>query len=290
MAVPDTPVQEENVGGHDATAPSGDWRRDREAATATYPSRDIPDAFLRIEDLTKSYGAVKALRGVSFGVRRGEVLALIGDNGAGKTTVVKCLSGIVVPDSGRILVGDEPVEFSSPADAQAAGIETVHQDLALIDSLDVTGNLFLHREIPRSWWPARALGWMDKSRMNREAKEILESLHISIPSVRTPIEKLSGGQRQAIAVGRAVAWGRGIVLMDEPSAALGVEQTELVLRLIEKLRDLDIVVVLISHNMQNVIEVCSRAVVLRHGVVAADVDLDGVEATDLVNLITGASR
>lgn len=267
--------------------PPGDWRATLDAET-THPRHVVDGALLEVRDLQKSYGAVKALRGVSFGVRPGEVLALIGDNGAGKTTVVKCLSGIITPDEGEILVEGEPVAFQSPSDAHRAGIETVYQDLALIDSLDVTGNLFLHREIMRSGWPARLFGWLDKNRMHREAKEILESLHISIPSVRMPIEKLSGGQRQAVAVGRAVAWGRKIVLMDEPSAALGVEQTRLVLELIDKLRTLGIVVVLISHNMQNVIEVCSRAVVLRHGSVVADLDLDGVEPTDLVGYITGA--
>lgn len=267
--------------------PPGDWRASVDAEP-THPGRVVDGAMLEIRNLQKSYGAVQALRGVSFGVRPGEVLALIGDNGAGKTTIVNCLSGIIAPDEGEILVEGESVEFHSPADAHRAGIETVHQDLALIDSLDVTGNLFLHREIMRRGWPARLFGWLDKNKMHREAKEILESLHISIPSVRVPIEKLSGGQRQAVAVGRAVAWGRKIVLMDEPSAALGVEQTRLVLELIVKLRTLGIVVVLISHNMQNVIEVCSRAVVLRHGSVVADLDLDGVEATDLVGYITGA--
>ena len=164
----------------------------------------------------------------------------------------------------------------------------MHQDLALIDSLDVTANLFLNRERVAGAGPLRAFGWMRNREMHRQAKEILDSLHINIPSVRSPIERLSGGQRQAVAVGRAVAWGQRIVLMDEPSAALGVEQTRLVLGLIRTLRERGVVVVFITHNMQQVLEVCTRAVVMRHGAVAADVDVADVTTRDLVEFITGS--
>ena len=173
--------------------------------------------------------------------------------------------------------------MASPRDAHDRGIETVHQDLALIETLDVTGNIFLNRELTRR---PRLAGWMDKRRMHLDAKEILEGLHINIGSVRYPIEKLSGGQRQAVAVGRAVAWGRQIVLMDEPAAALGVEQSRLVLELIATLRDRGLAVVLISHNMQEVLDACSRAVVLRHGAAVADIELADVTTRDLVQLIT----
>ena len=238
---------------------------------------------LEVRSLQKSFGAVNALSDVSFGVSSGEVLGLIGDNGAGKSTLVKCVSGIIKPDSGDILVDGDAVEFASPREAHDLGIETVHQDLALIDTLDVAGNVFLNREV--TYGPS-ALGWLNKRRMHRQAQEILGGLHISIPSVRYPISKLSGGQRQAVAVGRAVAWGQRIVLMDEPAAALGVEQSRLVLELIETLRDQGLVVVMISHNMQDVLEVCSRAVVLRHGRAVADIELEGLTTRDLVQLIT----
>jgi simple sugar transport system ATP-binding protein len=244
---------------------------------------------LSVSDLSKSYGPVRALHGASFTVRSGEVLGLVGDNGAGKTTLVKCLSGIVKPDSGEFRINGVPVHIDSPKHARALGIETVHQDLALIDTLDVTANLFLNREELGGRGPLQWLGFIKQRRMHRDAKEILDSLKINIPSVRYPIERLSGGQRQAVAVGRAVAWGQRIVLMDEPSAALGVEQTRLVLELIQTLRERNVVVVLISHNMQNVLEVCTRAVVLRHGSVVADVPIAGVSARDLIHHITGTA-
>lgn len=243
----------------------------------------VEDAALEVRDIEKSFGAVRALNGVSFGVRAGEVMGLIGDNGAGKSTLINCLAGIITPDAGQILLEGEEVSISSPLEARQLGIETVHQDLALIDTLDVSGNLFLNREVLSG---PRALRWMNKRRMHREAKEILEGLHISIPSVRNAVEKLSGGQRQAVAVGRSVAWGRRIVLMDEPAAALGVEQARLVLELITTLRDQGLVVVLISHNIQAVLDVGSRAVVLRHGEAVADLELEGVTRRDLVQLIT----
>lgn len=243
----------------------------------------VEEAALEVRNIEKSFGAVRALNGVSFGVRAGEVMGLIGDNGAGKSTLINCLAGIIAPDAGQILLEGEQVSISSPMEARQLGIETVHQDLALIDTLDVSGNLFLNREILSG---PRALRWMNKRRMHRDAKEILEGLRISIPSVRNAVEKLSGGQRQAVAVGRSVAWGRRIVLMDEPAAALGVEQAGLVLELITTLRDQGLVVVLISHNIQAVLDVCSRAVVLRHGEAIADLELEGITRRDLVQLIT----
>ena len=243
----------------------------------------MTDPVLEVRGIDKSFGAVQALRQVSFGVRAGEVLGLIGDNGAGKSTLVKCVAGIIKPDAGEILIHGAAVELASPGDAHDHGIETVHQDLALIETLDVSGNIFLNRELTRR---PRLAGWMDKRQMHLEAKEILEGLHINIGSVRYPIEKLSGGQRQAVAVGRAVAWGRQIVLMDEPAAALGVEQSRLVLELIATLRDRGLAVVLISHNMQEVLDACSRAVVLRHGEAVADIELADVTTRDLVQLIT----
>lgn len=241
---------------------------------------------LEVRSLSKSYGPVQALRDVSLGLYRGEVLGLLGDNGAGKTTLVKCVSGILRPDAGRIFVDGREVRIADPQTARALGIEAVHQGLALVETLDVAGNLFLNRELltPGLRW----LRWLDKRTMYRESERILAQLQIRVPSVRHPIDRLSGGQRQAVAVGRAVGWGRHIVLMDEPAAALGVEQARHVLELVHRLRDQGVAVLFISHNMQHVIEVCDRAVVLRHGRKVGDVAIREVTARDLVDLITGA--
>ena len=244
---------------------------------------------LEVRGLCKSFDAVRAARDVSFEVYPGEVLGLLGDNGAGKSTVVSCISGSLKPDAGSILVDGEAVDIDSPHRARELGIETVFQDLALIDSLDVTTNMFLNREILKSK-PARWLRWMDRGQMHRESQEILDRLHIRINSVKQPMSQLSGGQRQSVAVGRAVAWGHHIVLLDEPAAALGVEQTALVLELINRLRDEGVGVVLISHNMHDVLSVCDRAVVLRHGLKVAQLEtLDGLTTRHLVDLITGVS-
>lgn len=244
---------------------------------------------LELRGVSKSFGAVRALIDVSLEVLPGRVTALIGDNGAGKSTLVKCISGLLQPDSGEILLAGRKVAFANPLEARAMGIETVHQDLMLVESMDVSANLFLNREIRRKALLGR-LGFIDKPAMHRHTVAVLDQLHINIPSVQAPIENLSGGQRQSIAVGRAVAWGRQIVLMDEPAAALGVEQSGLVLELIRRLSDNDIGVLLISHNMQHVIEVADHTVVLRHGRKVADLTTADVTAPDLVDLITGANR
>jgi simple sugar transport system ATP-binding protein len=255
------------------------------------PSVPEPEAraVLEVRDLTKSFDAVKAARGISFELYPGEVLGLLGDNGAGKSTVVSCIAGSLRPDSGVITVDGREATIDSPQAARELGIETVFQDLALVDSLDVTTNMFLNRELIRSG-AARWLRWMDRGRMHQETRDILDRLHIRIDSVRKHMSQLSGGQRQSVAVGRAVAWGRHIVLLDEPAAALGVEQTALVLELIKTLRNEGVGVLLISHNMHDVLDVCDRAVILRHGLKVAQLDdLNGVTTRDLVDLITGVS-
>jgi ABC-type sugar transport system ATPase subunit len=244
---------------------------------------------LEVRGLSKSFDAVRAARDISFEVYPGEVLGLLGDNGAGKSTVVSCISGSLKPDTGSILVDGKEADIDSPQRARDLGIETVFQDLALVDSLDVTTNMFLNREILKSK-PARWLRWLDRKQMHRESQEILDRLHIRINSVRQPMSQLSGGQRQSVAVGRAVAWGHHIVLLDEPAAALGVEQTALVLELINRLRDEGVGVVLISHNMHDVLSACDRAVVLRHGLKVAQLEtLEGLTTRHLVDLITGVS-
>ncbi len=245
---------------------------------------------LEVRDVSKSFGGVQALRDVSFQLYRGEALALLGDNGAGKSTLVKCIAGNHPPDSGTIIVDGVQRALSSPHDARMLGIETVYQDLLLIDTLDVAANLFLNRERLRSGLPGLLWRWVDTRRMYRETEEILASLGIQVPSIRQPVERLSGGQRQAIAIGRAVAWGRHIVLMDEPAAALGVEQSALVLKLIRQLTDQGAAVLLITHNMEHVLRVTDRAMVLRHGRKVAELRTAEVTGEQLVGYITGALR
>ncbi|MFW6098282.1 MAG: ATP-binding cassette domain-containing protein [Chloroflexota bacterium] len=253
----------------------------------------MPDAkndttpVLEAHAISRSFGGVKALTDVSLTLQRGEVLGLVGDNGAGKSTLIKCLSGVLQPDSGAVFVDGRRVRMESPQQARELGIETVYQGLALVDSLNVTENLFLNREKTSRFPILGRLGWLDKKAMERESKQVLEQLGIRIPSIHRDVVHLSGGQRQSIAIGRAVAWGRHIVFMDEPAAALGVEQAQHVLELIQRLSDRDVGVVFVSHNMRHVMDVCNRAIVLLHGRKVADVSMDEVTERDLVDLITG---
>lgn len=244
-------------------------------------------AALEVRGLSKSYGPVRALENVSFKLHPGEVLAMLGDNGAGKSTLVKCISGGISADHGEILVDGRRVEIRRPDDARELGIETVHQNLALVEHLDVAANVYLNREIYHRSPLLEAIGWLDKRAMRIGAKEKLNRLRINIPSMRQPVSRLSGGQRQSIAVGRAVAWGQHIVMMDEPVAALGVEQSRIVLKLVRELRAANVAVLLISHNMQDVIDYCDRAMVLRHGRNVGDVKVADVTGNDLVAMITG---
>ena len=243
---------------------------------------------LEVSGLRKSFRAVQALDGVAMALHYGRVTALLGDNGAGKSTLVKCISGVYAPDAGTIRVNGVERAVSSPDAARVLGIETVHQTLAVIDPLDVVENLFLNREHTRGGRLGALVGVLDKKRMRKESDEILSRLDIRIPSLRRPLDALSGGQRQAVAIGRAVAWGQQIVLLDEPAAALGVEQAARVLELIRSLRDSGVAVLLITHNMDRVAAVCDRAVVLRQGRRVADIDVGQVTKDDLVAYITGA--
>ncbi|MGE0214257.1 ATP-binding cassette domain-containing protein [Mycolicibacterium sp.] len=243
---------------------------------------------LELNDVNKSFGSVHVLKNISLKIHYGEVVGLLGDNGAGKSTLVKCISGTHAIDSGEIRVADQRRVFTNPSDAREAGIETVFQELALIPELDVSGNLFLGRERLTTSPLGRMIGWLDRKGMRAEAEATLRQLGISLVSSRVAVSQLSGGQRQSIAVGRAVAWGKKVVLLDEPAAALGVEQAAHVLHLIDRLKSHGVAVVLISHNMQHVLDICSRVVVLRHGEKVADTDARNLKANDLVSLITGA--
>jgi D-xylose transport system ATP-binding protein len=215
---------------------------------------------LELRGLSKSFGSVQALTDVDFQVHHGEVMALVGDNGAGKSTLVKCVAGIHAPDSGEILFDGQPVHVSSPKDASRLGIEVVYQDLALADNLDVVQNMYLGRE-ERDW-----LWRLKEPVMEQRTAETLRSLSVTtIRSIRQPVASLSGGQRQSVAVAKAVQWNSKVVILDEPTAALGVAQTRQVLELVKRLADQGLAVVLISHNLYDVFEVATRITVLRLG-------------------------
>ena len=242
---------------------------------------------LEARDLVKHYGHVQALRGTSFSARAGEVVALIGDNGAGKSTLVKCLSGVEQPDEGQILIDDSPVRLDSPTDALKLGIETVYQDLAIAPDLDPAANLFLGRELRRRGLPG-LLGMLDRPAMRRRAVEQFGRLGVSLPSVDVPIGGLSGGQRQCVAVARAVAWASKVIFMDEPTAALGVLQRERVLEVIRRVRDEGVAVVMVSHNMPEVLAVADRIEVLRLGKRVAVFTAAQTSLEELVGAMTGA--
>jgi simple sugar transport system ATP-binding protein len=230
---------------------------------------------------------VQALRGANFEVRPEEVVALIGDNGAGKSTLVKTLAGVHPADGGEILFEGRPVTIQSPLDARALGIETVYQDLALAAELDPASNLFLGREVMRSGALGK-LGVLDKKAMRRESGSAFERLGVAIQDVNARVATMSGGQRQGIAVSRAVMWANKVVFMDEPTAALGVVQTRNVLDLITRVKQQGVSVVLISHNMPEVLEVADRIEVLRLGERVARFERGDVTIEDLVGAMTGA--
>ncbi|MFD4198396.1 MULTISPECIES: ATP-binding cassette domain-containing protein [Amycolatopsis] len=242
---------------------------------------------LDARNLVKHYGSVEALRGASFQARAGEVTALIGDNGAGKSTLVKCLSGAEQPTSGEIRLDGRTVSLDSPVTARRLGIETVYQDLAVAPELDPAANLFLGREIRRKGVLGR-LGMLDKAEMRRRAVEEFDRLGVSLQSTDVPIGSLSGGQRQSVAVARSVVWASKVVFMDEPTAALGVVQRERVLDVIRRVRDEGIAVVLISHNMPEVLSVADRVEVLRLGTRVARFVASETKLEDLVAAMTGA--
>ncbi|GAA1159672.1 ATP-binding cassette domain-containing protein [Nocardioides aquiterrae] len=246
-----------------------------------------PTPVLDVVGVTKTYGHVQALRGVDLQVRPGEVHALVGDNGAGKSTLMKIIAGAVSPTAGTVSVRGQAVSFSSPSEAQAAGIETVYQDLALAPTLTPGENLYLGREIPRKGLLGR-LGFIDRGAMNRSAKDQLTSLGASVQSLSNEVGSLSGGQKQAVAVARASLWGSALIMLDEPTAALGVSQTEQVLRLVERLRDeRGLAVLLISHSMPDVFRVADRVTVLRLGRTVLTAETSSLSTNDLIAAMTG---
>jgi ABC-type sugar transport system ATPase subunit len=235
---------------------------------------------IRAVDISKSFGHVQALKDVTLEAYAGEVLVLVGDNGAGKSTLVKILSGVMRPDSGQIFVGGEPVHLADPAEARRAGIATVFQDLAVVEVLDVATNMFLGRVPRRNFF-------VERKRMIVEAAELLVSLGIRLPSVRVPVGLLSGGQRQGVAVARAVLQGGRAILMDEPTAALGVRETAQVVEIISELRSQGKAVVVISHDLEIVFDLADRIQVMRLGRRAGVRRREETDRNEIVGLITG---
>jgi len=243
---------------------------------------------VKVDGISVSFGSIQALRGVSLEVHPGEVVGLLGDNGAGKSTLIKVISGVIQPDEGRIYVGGQEVKLTGPAMARGLGIETVYQDLALAPDLDIAGNLYLGREeIRRGFWGR--LGVLDEERMAKYASATLRRLNVPIDSPRQKVGTLSGGQRQSVAIARAIAWECKLVIMDEPTAALGVEESARVLKLIREVRAMNTAVIVISHNLAHVFEVADRVVVLRLGQKVAEAYTKDTNPDQVISWITGSN-
>ena len=243
------------------------------------------DFLLRVSNLGKSYGAVQALQDVSFTMRPGETIALVGDNGAGKSTLVKLLSGVVRPTSGSIEIMGRAVDLTSPDVARAAGIETVYQDLGLCNNLTVAENIFLGREEIVGWGP---FSFLARSRMRERSRQALAGLSINVPSPDQNVAGLSGGQRQAVSIARSRRWESNLVLLDEPTAALGVQETAKAMEAVRQLQKNGVAIILITHSMPMAKEMSDRVIVLRRGKKVGDVRTAAVSGDDIVSLITGA--
>jgi ribose transport system ATP-binding protein len=249
------------------------------------PNPDQP--LVQMRGIVKSFGAVKALRGADLDLGYREVLGLVGDNAAGKSTLMKILTGVHRPDEGEIFFDGRPVHFHSPHDSRALGIEMIYQNLALAQNLDVVANVFLGREYKRPVIPG-LINWLDEAKMERETRSLLERLRINITSVRTNVERMSGGQQQAVAIARAVAFRARVVIMDEPTASLAVKEVGKVLDLIRQLREGGVSVILISHRLQDVFNVCDRVMVLRSGQRISERIIKETTMDETVKYIVGA--
>ena len=250
------------------------------------PASAVP--VLAVRHAEKRFGAVQALKGVSLEAFRGEVLAMLGDNGAGKSTLIKCISGVYALDAGEIVLDGAAVPIHSPAAARRAGIETVYQDLALFDNLTPSQNFYCGHEIAFPGWLPRGLRFLSGRAMDREAAAVLARLKVNLPNLAAPVALMSGGQRQAIAVARATVFARKVMILDEPTAALGVRESNKVLDLIAQLRAEGNAVILITHNMEHVVELADRAIVLRQGRKVGELKPDRANQKELVALIVGA--
>ena len=258
------------------------------SALASTAVQSVP--VLAVRGATKRFGAVGALDGIDLDLRCGEVLALLGDNGAGKSTLIKCLSGVHRLDSGTIRMDGEQVAIHAPADARALGIETVYQDLALFDNLRPTDNFYAGRELAGPSWLPRSLRLLKRRKMTEETREVLERLQVTLPDFNAVVGLMSGGQRQAVAVSRAAAFASKVVILDEPTAALGVREARKVLDLILRLRSENKAVLVVSHAMDHVMEVADRAVVLRRGRKVGELIPTAETYKEIVSLIVGGGE
>ena len=249
-----------------------------------------PKVVMEAKNVSKRYGQVTALDGADFQLLEGEILAVIGDNGAGKSSLIKVLSGATIPDSGEIMLDGKTVHFRSPIDARKQGIETVYQDLAVAPAMTIAENLFLGREILRPGFLGSFFRAIDKKRMLQEANKHMQDLKIGIRSMQQSVETLSGGQRQGVAVARSAAFARHVIILDEPTAALGVKEGNMVLELIRNIRDKGLPVIIISHNMPHVFEIADRIHIQRLGRRAGVVDPKKVSMSDTVAVMTGAKQ
>jgi ABC-type sugar transport system ATPase subunit len=249
---------------------------------------DPAQPVLEARHITRHFGAVIALADASLSLRPREVLGLVGDNGAGKSTLLKILSGILNPSGGEIFIDGRPVQLRRAQDAMDAGIETVYQDLALVDTMTAYQNVYLGREELSPNPLARLFSLVDDRTMRKRAREVLDSLKVKVPSINVSVKGMSGGQRQCLAIARALLWGRRIVILDEPTAALGVRESEQVLEVIRDLRQHDVSVIVVSHNMQQLMSIADRITVMRLGRTIATRTVADTKVAEIVGLITGA--
>ncbi len=255
--------------------------------TTTRPLfQDVPgDALLTVDGASLSFGQVRALKNVTMHARRGEVTAVVGDNGAGKSTLIRCISGIHRPDSGTITFDEQPVSFRNPEQAREAGIETVHQNLALVEDLTVWQNLFLNRELTRNIGP---LGFLDRKAMRTQAQQMVSTLAVNVPAVGSRVRRLSGGQRQAVSICRAAGFTSKLIIMDEPTAALGVQETTRVEELVLRLKSEGHAIILISHNFAQVLKLSDAIWIMRAGRCVAGRRTVNTNGDEIVALLTGA--
>jgi ABC-type sugar transport system ATPase subunit len=261
---------------------------DVSAGTSVEPRPPAVKRLLAAEHIRRSFGAVVALADASIHVSEGEIVGLVGDNGAGKSTLVKILSGVLAADSGRMVLDGSELTLRSPQDALNAGIETVYQDLALVDTMSAAQNVYLGREVLAQSRFLRFFNLVSDRSMREGSRQVLTSLGVKIPSVNESVKQMSGGQRQCLAIARAVLWGRRTVILDEPTAALGVRESQQVLQLVARLSDHGVSVVLVTHNMQHLVEIAHRVVVMRLGRTIATRAIKDTSVQEIVGLITGA--
>jgi fructose transport system ATP-binding protein len=244
---------------------------------------------LEARNLEKNFGGIRAVDGVSFELREREILGIVGDNGAGKSTLIKIITGAYQKDGGEVLLGGEPVEIQNTRHARELGIETVYQSSGLVELMDAPANLFLAREKLREGWLGSWLGLIDKRKMRAETRDLLKTLQIEVKNLSAPVQTLSGGQQQSVAVGRAAYWKGRIIILDEPANNIGVDQQRTVLRLVKQIRDTHgISFIMISHNMEHIFQVADRVIVMRNAQVVGDKRIAETTRNEVVGLITGA--